>query len=77
MLRLSENWAEFFRRSPETGMGYWIVTIVLKNGRRFERVAVTGGTIGSIEGSPTIPFGEDEIAEFIVTHDKRSTRQST
>jgi hypothetical protein len=70
MLQLSSKWAEFFRSRPETGMGYVIVTVVLKDGRRFPRTAVTGSTIGSIEGSPVIPSTEDEIAEFIVSHDK-------
>lgn len=57
-------------------MGYVIVTAVLKDGRRIERAAVVGLTIVSIEGEPTIPFTENEIAEFIVTHDKRKLRGS-
>ena len=70
MLTLSSKWANFFRRQPETGMGYTIVTVVLKDGRRFPRVAVTGGVIGSVEDETSIPFREDDIAEFVVTHDK-------
>jgi hypothetical protein len=70
------KWAEFFGNRPETGMGYTIVTVVLKDGRRYPRVTVTGGVIGSVDGEPDIPFSEDDIAEFLVTHDKSSPRQS-
>jgi hypothetical protein len=75
MLCLSSKWADFFRTHPETGMDYTIVTVVLKDGRRFERVVVTGGIIGSVDGDPTVRFTEDEIAEFIVTHDKKNLRR--
>jgi hypothetical protein len=70
VLQLSSKWAEFFNGHPETGMGYVIVTAILKDGRRYPRVAVIGGMIGDVDGDPTIPFTEDEIAEFIITHDK-------
>jgi hypothetical protein len=43
---------------------------VLKDGRRYPRVAIDGGWIGEVNGDPTIPFSEDDIAELIVTHDK-------
>jgi hypothetical protein len=81
MLRLSSKWVEFFRMHAETGMGYTIVTVVLKDGKRYPRVAVTGGVIGSVDGGSAIPFieddiaeFEDDIAEFIVTHDKAGLR---
>ena len=74
MLPLSDNWIEFFRSNPETGMGYTIVSVVLKDGRRLDRVYVAGGTVTRVDDSPLIPFSENEIAEFIVTHDK-SNRQ--
>ncbi|MBS0548017.1 MAG: hypothetical protein JSR24_09715 [Proteobacteria bacterium] len=70
MLQLSSKWAEFFNNQAETGMGYVITTVVLKDGRRYPRVPVIGGCIGEINGEPTIPFHEDDIAEFVITHDK-------
>lgn len=77
MLRLSSKWADFFRSQPETGMGYVIATVVLKDGRRYPRVAITGGIIDSIEGYSSIPFVEAEIAEFVVTHDKTRMRRNS
>jgi hypothetical protein len=70
MLRLSTKWSEFFRDEPETGMGYVVVTVILKDGCRYARAVVTGDIIGSINGNTVIPFTEDDIAGFEVTHDK-------
>ena len=69
MLRLSEKWAELLLSERETGMGYQKVSVLLKNGRRYERVLVVDGVISSIEGNRTIPFSEDEIENIVVTHD--------
>jgi len=75
MLKLSNKWASFFNAQPETGMGYVVTTVILKDGRRFERVCVIGGIVSSIEGRTDIPFDESEIREFIVTHDKRGLKR--
>jgi hypothetical protein len=75
MLSLSPKWADFFRSQPETGMGYVIATVILRDGRQYPRAAITGGVIGSIDGSAVIPFTENEIAEFVVTHDKAGMRR--
>lgn len=53
---------------PETGMGYQVATIHLKDGRLFERVMVVGGTITDINGDPNIPFVEEEIDRITVTN---------
>jgi hypothetical protein len=58
-------------------MGYTIVSVMLTDGRRFDRVYVIGGTISEVDGSTLIPFSESEIAEFIVTHDKTLHRIPT
>jgi hypothetical protein len=51
-------------------MGYQVVSVYLKDGRRFDRVVVVGGLISSVSGSQEIPFSEEEIARIVVTHDK-------
>jgi hypothetical protein len=73
VLQLSPRWGEFFRSQPETGMGYWICSVVLKDGRMLRHVVVDGGTITSVDGSSDITFGEMDIAKFIVTHEKSAS----
>jgi len=70
MIELSTKWATELASKPETGMGYQIVSVVLKDGKRFDQVAVVEGRISEIRGRKDIPFTEDQIAEIVLTHDK-------
>lgn len=70
MIALSSKWAKVLISQPETGMGYQVVTVFLKDGRQIEKVMIVGGTITSVHGSPTIPSEEADIDEIVVTHDK-------
>ncbi len=69
MLELSNKWAKALASQRETGMGYQVVTIRLKDGRQFDGVTVVGGIIPRIAGAETITFHEDDIADIVVTHD--------
>ena len=67
MVRLNERWLEYLKWQPETGMGYQIVHVELKDGRFFERVVVLGDQIHEVDGSTAIPFTEmDEIVAIKV-----------
>jgi hypothetical protein len=70
MITLSTKWATELASKPETGMGYQVVSIILKDGVRFDQVAVVEGRITEIRGRKDIPFTEDQIAEIILTHHK-------
>jgi hypothetical protein len=68
MLELSSKWAPILLGQPESGMGYQIVSVLLCDGRCFDRVTVVGGTITEVKGESNIPFNEEEIAEIKVSH---------
>jgi len=71
MIELSRKWGDFLRNQPETGMGYWVVSVILHNGARFDRaVIVDSGHLTQIFGRRDIPFSEQDIAKIDVTHDK-------
>jgi hypothetical protein len=70
MLQLTDRWGSRLRSQPETGMGYQVVSIVLRNGQRIDQVLVESGVITRVRGQDSIPFREDEIADLIVTHDR-------
>ncbi len=70
MIRLSPKWISFLLNQPETGMGYSVCTIRLKDGREFKQVVVDGGFITKIKDVEGVPFSEDQIEEITVTHDK-------
>jgi hypothetical protein len=69
MLQLSDKWGPLLARQPETGMGYQIGTVVLRDGRRFNDVLIQEGLITRIKGLTVIPFTESEIIDIIVTGD--------
>jgi hypothetical protein len=70
MLQLSDKWATILTASPETGMGYQVVSIKLKDGSRYDQVLIEGGYVTRIRGLARIPFREDQIDAITVTHDK-------
>jgi hypothetical protein len=70
MLRLSERWAPILDAQPETGMGYQIATIVLRNGQKFRQALIDSGYVIKIRGISGIPFEDSDIAEILVTHEK-------
>ena len=70
MFPLTEKrFAEFFSVSPETGMGYFVVDAVLKDGRKFKQVVVDSGFVVQVKGYAEILFTESEIDHFVVTHE--------
>jgi len=69
--KLPEEWIQFLREKPETGMGYQIVSVVLQDGREFGQVVISGSTlITRVRGYKDIPFSEFEIKDIRVTHKK-------
>ena len=70
MIKLTTEWINQLTIKPETGMGYQIVSIVLRDGTRYDQVVVDAGYITQIKGFTVIPFSEEYIQEIIVTHNK-------
>lgn len=70
MLALSSKWARELAGKPETGMGYQVVSVILKDGRRFDRALVVGGYITKIKDIEGVPFTDEQIDTIVVTHDK-------
>ena len=66
MITLSAKWARYLIRKPETGMGYQVASVYLKDGRRFDRVMIVGGTIAQIDDDPSIPFAESDIERIVI-----------
>jgi hypothetical protein len=66
MLKLSDNWAARLISQPESGMGYQIVIVKLKDGREFEGATIVGGIITEVRNHKIIPFSESEISDLVV-----------
>jgi hypothetical protein len=69
MLQLSDKWGPVLVSQPETGLGYQVASIILKDGARYDQALIEAGYVTRIRGLEEIPFREDDIAAIIVTHD--------
>jgi len=68
--RVPDEWVDYLVGQPETGMGYWVVSVQLRDGRTFDRVVITNGLITQVYGLQEVPFEPEEIVEMRVTHEK-------
>jgi hypothetical protein len=56
------------KQQKETGLGYQVVSVQLKDGRSFDQVVASEGCIITVRGYTEVPFGLDEIAIVNVNH---------
>lgn len=69
-LRLTGKWQDIAAKLPETGMGYTVTAVVLKDGTRFDDVIVMPPYIVGIRGLARITFSDQDIEQITVTHHK-------
>lgn len=68
---------DHLKRSRETGIGYQIVFVELKDGRQFDQVIASEGCIIEVRGYEEIPFAPEEVASVIVNHKRWNFRESS
>jgi hypothetical protein len=63
-----------YLREKETGIGYYMVSVVLKDGRRFDQVVVSEGCVIQVRGYSDIPFAPHEMASVSANHNRWNFR---
>ncbi len=56
------------KRAGETGIGYQVVSVELRDGRKFDQVVTSEGHVIEVRGFKEIPFSPDEVACVNVNH---------
>jgi hypothetical protein len=56
------------KQQQETGLGYQVVSVHLKDGRSFDQVVVSEGCIIIVRGYTEVPFRPDEVAAVKVNN---------
>jgi hypothetical protein len=56
------------KQQSETGPGYHVVSVELRDGRYFEQVVVSEGCVIEVRGHAEIPFEFHQIAQTRVNH---------
>jgi hypothetical protein len=70
------KWQQTVRALPETGMGYTVVSLVLRDGRRFDQAIIDSGWLSRVRGLADIPFTEDDITDINASHEKWDWRET-
>ena len=60
--------AEHLKNTEETGIGYQVVSVRLRDERIFEQVVISEGCIIEVRGHKEIPFTPDEVVSVSLTH---------
>jgi hypothetical protein len=68
LVPIPEACLDRLKRGVETGIGYQIVCVELKDGRSFDQVVVSECCIIEVRGYAEIPFAPDEIASVCINH---------
>ena len=63
------------KREKETGLGYQIISVVLKDDTRFEQVVASEGCIIAVRGFIEVPFKFNEVATVEVNHRRWNFRK--
>ena len=63
------------KREHETGLGYQVVSVRLKDGRVFDQVVASEGCIIAVRGYAEVPFGANEIQDLGVNHRRWNFRR--
>jgi len=60
--------ATLLKHHRETGIGYHVVSVTLKNGKHFDQVVTSEGCVIQVRGHRDVPFSPEEVAAVDVNH---------
>jgi hypothetical protein len=69
-MRLSDRWSTFLLTQPETGMGYQVARLTLRDGRQFDGLIVVDGIASGLPPAVEAGLADDDIVEIVVTHSR-------
>jgi hypothetical protein len=70
IMLLPEKWGPLLASQPETGIGYQVATITLRDGTQWSQAVIEEGHVTRIRGQASIPFKGEDVIDVRVTHDK-------
>lgn len=68
---------DHLRGAEETGIGYHVVSVELKDGRSFDQVVVSEGFIIEVRGYKEIPFVPEDVESVSVNHKHWNFREGS
>ena len=77
LVPIPTDFAARLKEASETGLGYQVVSVELKNGNSFDQVATSEGYVIEVRGYDEIPFSADDVADVRVNHKRWNFRESS
>lgn len=74
LVPIPREWAEYLRRHRETGPGYQVVSVQLRDGKCFDQVVTSEGCVIHVRGHMDVPFAPDDVASVSVNHNEWNFR---
>jgi len=68
LFRIPRESVEHLREDKETGLGYQVVSVQLKDGRHFDQAVASEGCIIAVRGCKDVPFAPDEVESVAANH---------
>jgi hypothetical protein len=77
LVQIPSELVDLLKRDAETGIGYQVVSIELKDGRSFDQVSASEGCVIDVRGYEEIPFKSDDVASARVNHKRWNFRDGS
>lgn len=74
---IPEACLDHLKRGVETGIGYQVVSVELKDGRCFDQVVVSECCIIEVRGFAEIPFAPHDVATVSINHKRWNFREGS
>jgi hypothetical protein len=75
LVPLPPDFLNELKQEKETGPGYQVVSVKLKDGRSFEQVITSEGCIIAVRGYAEVPFEFSDLATVKVNHKRWNFRK--
>jgi hypothetical protein len=69
------KWIDYLNKQGETGPGYQVLAVRLKDGKCFDQVVVSEGCVIQVRGYIEVPFTCDEVISVEVNHRRWNFRE--
>ncbi len=77
LIPIPREHADSLRRQCDTGMGYQVVSVTLKNGKHFDQVVTSEGCVIQVRGHKDVPFLPDDVASVSLNHKRWNFREQS
>jgi hypothetical protein len=74
LVPIPNDFVDELKKDKETGLGYQVVSVKLKDGSCFDQVATSEGHVIEVRGHDEIPFTPAEVAAVKVNHKRWNFR---